>query len=291
VLAHEMGHYLDLFHTFNGARKAADREHITRSSTNPCYNCLTVGDLLCDTEADPDTLSSGSWNAACNFTMTTRDSLCGNGLFTPWEENIMSYSVTCSHFFTAGQFTRMKAAIAGSRSYLTCGALADCFANLNFSGIPAGGNRYFQVENAISSTANLQFGNFIVYDAGNVVTLLPGFVSSATGTRVFKAFIDGCYGDRIFDRNTQSADSLANFTLVKTDIGIQSSLYSSLPANALYYLTVSDEGGRLIYKKTFRNFSKASPVDFFHNARGGPAQIVRVYSQQHQLLLQQPVPQ
>lgn len=273
VLAHEMGHYLDLFHTFNGARRAADREHITRNASDPCYNCLTIGDLLCDTQADPDTSRSGSWNAACAFTMTTRDTSCGNGLFTPWSENIMSYSGTCSHFFTNGQFTRMKAAVAGSRSYLSCGDLSECYASLNLTSTPITNAFYYQAENSIVSTASAQNTNYLVYDAGSSITLSPGFVSTAAVNKRFDAFIDGCYGDRVFERQG-TGDTITRVEIVATKYTVQSELYCNLPADQPYSLVVSNASGAVVYKMTFRNFSKAKATRFFHQARDSGIQKV-----------------
>lgn len=291
VLAHEMGHYLNLFHTFNGARKAAEREHITRSTTNSCYNCTTVGDMLCDTQADPDTLNSGSWTRpGCVFTMTTRDSLCGLGSFTPWSENIMSYSTTCSHFFTAGQFTRMSASLASSdRNYLDCGRLTDCIANFTLSG-----NNffydYYQAFNNINSTQNASAKPLLVYDAGNAVILTPGFIATSVGNNVFKAFIDGCYGDRIYDRTGQNTESIPlRVDIAKSSYTIMSSIYSNLSASELFHLEVRGPDGELIYKKSFRNFSKNKGIDFYHKGRNTIMQQLKIFNSSNTLIYSKPL--
>lgn len=49
VLAHEIGHCLGLWHTHTTTNGV---ENIVR--TGPTANCLSTGDLLCDTPADPD---------------------------------------------------------------------------------------------------------------------------------------------------------------------------------------------------------------------------------------------
>ena len=278
VLAHEMGHYLNLFHTFNGERLAANREHITRNSADGCYNCLTVGDLLCDTEADPDTSSSGSWNNACNFTMTTRDTGCLDQKFTPWNENIMSYS-DCTHFFTQGQITRMTAALLNSsRNYLKCDALEDCQPQLTLLGNGTYTNKYFQTSNYIYSTQNNISYNYLAYDAKNLITLSPGFQATAYLGNVFSAYIEGCYGDRIYERG-QSIDTTLRIYIAATKYNIMSSIYCNLPPEELYYLKVLKNDGTLIYKSSFRNINKDKPIDFYHNPITEGIQKVILYYQ------------
>lgn len=83
---HEVGHCLNLYHTFQG----------TAPNTSGCAeaingsNCSTCGDVVCDTPADSNAGNSGG--------------------FTPDLTNIMSYYNTRDHF-TNGQGFRMKYAI------------------------------------------------------------------------------------------------------------------------------------------------------------------------------------
>ncbi|WP_428653632.1 GEVED domain-containing protein [Runella sp.] len=104
TLAHELGHYFNLLHTFQNSTNAnnTEREFVTRSAG---ANCTTKGDLLCDTPADPYGRDSVSIQG-CTYTGTARDPK-GN-LYTPSLSNIMSYySVSCGSDFTAGQYARM----------------------------------------------------------------------------------------------------------------------------------------------------------------------------------------
>ena len=58
TLAHEVGHCLGLYHTFQWSWSGSgqNRENVARSGA--CENCTTQGDLLCDTPADPHELAS-----------------------------------------------------------------------------------------------------------------------------------------------------------------------------------------------------------------------------------------
>lgn len=82
VCTHEVGHWLDLRHTFTNG-------------------CSALGDLVDDT---PPTIGSGIELAGCN----NNDYSCGvhtNG------ENFMDYNHRCKKMFTAGQIERMTAAL------------------------------------------------------------------------------------------------------------------------------------------------------------------------------------
>ena len=95
LVAHEMGHYLSLLHTFQG--------------TN-CINndCTKDGDLVCDTPPDRSTLGSACSNPenSCNtdtisgpFTKDVPDNI----------SNFMDYGSPCPTVFTQGQADRMRA--------------------------------------------------------------------------------------------------------------------------------------------------------------------------------------
>ena len=104
-LAHEMGHYLGLYHTFEGG----------------CVNtnCLTDGDRVCDTPPDRAT------GSACNFNScaTDADDVSVNNPFatdvddSTW--NLMDYSPSvCYSGFTPGQSVRMRLSVEGARASL-----------------------------------------------------------------------------------------------------------------------------------------------------------------------------
>ena len=101
TLAHELGHYFNLYHTFQGSTDANATELVTRSTGS---NCVSKGDRLCDTPADP----YGQPNVAvsgCNYTGTATDA--NGATYAPSLINIMSYFYGCGNTFTGGQLSRM----------------------------------------------------------------------------------------------------------------------------------------------------------------------------------------
>jgi len=91
VMTHEIGHALDLYHTFNGG-----------SCTET--TCATQGDLCCDTPPHPGT----------NTNCSTPE--CAG---TQQVENYMDYTgEVCQNMFTQDQTDRMRAACAGPRAGL-----------------------------------------------------------------------------------------------------------------------------------------------------------------------------
>jgi len=110
LVAHEVGHYFDLFHT---------HETVNGSECPDGSNCSTTGDLLCDTPADPG-LNAANVDDACAYTGST--TIVCNGAsraFVPNPANIMSYSPrVCRDLFTTGQINRMRATLVNLRTEL-----------------------------------------------------------------------------------------------------------------------------------------------------------------------------
>lgn len=99
TIAHELGHYFSLLHTFNG--------YGTELANGS--NCKTAGDLICDTPGDPfyegDPVSEYV-DKNCVFFSTKKDA---NGqYYDPDVSNIMSYYTSCvCKRFTREQYTQM----------------------------------------------------------------------------------------------------------------------------------------------------------------------------------------
>ncbi|MDR3287337.1 MAG: zinc-dependent metalloprotease [Prevotellaceae bacterium] len=101
-MTHEFGHCLGLYHTHSGSG-CFDDANCSESINGS--NCLTCGDLVCDTPADP--CLAGNVNSSCNY--------IGGGGYNPNTNNIMSYAPpACLTNLTNGQIARMHTMIENS---------------------------------------------------------------------------------------------------------------------------------------------------------------------------------
>jgi gliding motility-associated-like protein len=126
---HEFGHYLGLYHTFQGGCKNND--------------CLKDGDLVCDTPPD-NSVSPISCSSSINTCHTDEDdqreqnpfrskNLGGLGDQPDMFQNYMDYGFqTCQTAFTQGQKDRMQAAINQLRGSLleSKGCLSPCLSQV-----------------------------------------------------------------------------------------------------------------------------------------------------------------
>lgn len=108
---HEIGHYFGLLHTFQDSNHADinKRELATRGAGS---NCVTTGDQLCDTSADPFERLPLIYAFNCDEkTPSTLQDAHGN-TFSPPIDNIMSYQQRCGNVFTEQQYQKMQASFA-----------------------------------------------------------------------------------------------------------------------------------------------------------------------------------
>jgi Pregnancy-associated plasma protein-A/Secretion system C-terminal sorting domain len=105
VFTHELGHYLGLYHTFEGGFA-----YLGICDFPPCDSTC---DRVCDTPLDWDFPFSAE---ICNDGLRT----CDNGsIFFVQNENFMAYSNdTCTNMFSKDQRTRMRAALDSLRAVL-----------------------------------------------------------------------------------------------------------------------------------------------------------------------------
>ena len=104
TLIHEIGHYLGLYHTFNGSF----------SCQNFGLDCATTGDLVCDTPPFKQSNPLPDCTPGCNVIILDSD---------PWrnyvQDNHMDYlSSNCRRSFTNGQISRMHSYITSERNDL-----------------------------------------------------------------------------------------------------------------------------------------------------------------------------
>lgn len=111
AINHEMGHYFNLLHTFEG-----NGAELVNGS-----NCDTTGDLVCDTPGDPYVAGDPlpiyiDMNNNCRFISGKQDA--NQEYYNPDVGNIMSYYNCGPSGFTWGQFDRMvKAYLASDQKY------------------------------------------------------------------------------------------------------------------------------------------------------------------------------
>ncbi len=109
TIAHELGHYFHLYHT---------HETAFGSECPDGTNCLTAGDLLCSTPADP-TLSGRVFSNCVYSSNVTPPVLCGSEPYNPQTDNLMSYSnKACMDFFTQEQVDKMRWSLLNERANL-----------------------------------------------------------------------------------------------------------------------------------------------------------------------------
>ena len=191
VLAHEVGHYFNLKHTFDGG----------------CINnnCLIDGDSVCDTPPDNSTSVVSCTNSStANTCSTDVNSSDPNNPFTSDQvdmtTNFMDYNyVSCLIQFTDGQKVRMHDAIVNDRASLLT-STGCCTSNETLTGT-INNNLDYEVSNFIASTQIIQSNAQVEYDAGNYILMSSGF--HAVEGSAFHAVIDGCGGAyRVAGSNT-----------------------------------------------------------------------------------------
>lgn len=157
---HEVGHCLNLLHTFETYYCA---EAINGS------NCSSCGDLVCDTPADANTGNSGG--------------------YSPDLTNIMSYYSIRDHF-TDGQSNRMKSAILNNSLLQQVVGTTCSVPEINGSEIICNslGTTYTILNGGNSVTWNISSNLTILSQSSNSITLKP-ITTSANGAGFVEAVL------------------------------------------------------------------------------------------------------
>ncbi len=179
TLSHEVGHCLGLLHTFE---TAYGEEYISGTS------CISRGDRVCDTQADPYTESACFTANNCNYTGTCQDP-SGATNYSPPYQNIMSYwgveGCTLTHF-TTGQYARATSFLETDAGLLNTVSPATVTAG---PGTVSSGFYFRTARNSITINPTLNItGTTISSLQSQSVTVPPGFQALPTsGSTTIKA--------------------------------------------------------------------------------------------------------
>lgn len=170
TLPHEIGHALNLHHPFRGSANN------TQCPTNA--DCVTQGDLICDTDPIYNNYNSGT--GAYNFTCRSGNNTCTSTPYTiNTESNFMSYT-NCYTLFTNDQKARAQAALTlSSRASLVDAgnlALTPCGTIINFSQASAS-----QTENSTGTLNGCRTYTDYIYQMG----IGSGPTANATATLTY----------------------------------------------------------------------------------------------------------
>lgn len=269
--SHEMGHYLNLYHTFQGPSNLIDIHDYELPGGLNCGE--NIGDELCDTPADPQGRDNpiGSSFSLRNCSdvspscqLITSGVNCAlvnpgiSGFYQPDPTNIMSYGHTdCRTYFSPQQIERMKKAIIAFRPDLletTSNAFClDCQTDLNLYLGLHWRNRVLEYEasNSITSTRVLQsvynpgdFGANVTYDAANFICLNPGFLAEYTST--FLGIIDGCGGNFRVPKNKMAINSGFAFKVHPNPFKEQCTIVYKLQEDKSITISVLDIMGKKV---------------------------------------------
>ncbi|WP_338868400.1 fibronectin type III domain-containing protein [Spirosoma sp. SC4-14] len=209
LIPHELGHTFNLIHTFgqNGGSgvlgSGTTTELVTRGAG---ANCLTDGDLVCDTPADPYNMTGAylTYVNGCPQYDPSSSARDANGdVYTPSITNIMSYYFPCTHDFTPGQFDRIQAGLALRQSHTTYTLNAPATAMTAPSNLTASYNGLSVTLNWQDNSSN-EMGYFIerslVSNAG--FTPIGGVAPNVTTFTDTKASANVTYYYRIRPSNT-----------------------------------------------------------------------------------------
>ncbi len=223
TLPHEMGHALNLYHTFEGSE-----------SNTSCANndsCNLEGDKICDTDPVTENKFLGIYNFVCRTGIND----CTGTPYTPnTESNYMAYT-NCRSLFTNNQKTRMQAS-------MTLPSRQSLIRNNNPAILPIGD---LTIINPSASPNTVQQGNtttvFFAEDNNGTLQANPNYVNFHLSTD--NILTPGLNGDIYLDQY------YVNQTLPPYSQTILLNKQLTIPASVLpgtYYLFFAADGTGLI---------------------------------------------
>ncbi len=173
TIPHEMGHFFNLFHTFNGTSNGPDHynaENVARTGSQA--NCSTHGDFLCDTNADP----RGSINGDCTYLGSDTD-IYGQP-YSPPIGNMMSYyNKNCGAEFTPQQYQRMALSLQDRLSHTSYTLTNPIYSDVAYpTNVSAQPGQNYSIDITWNDVSNNETG-FIVErseDNGQTFSPIPG---------------------------------------------------------------------------------------------------------------------
>ena len=230
TVAHEMGHYFGLLHTFETAL-GAELVDGSNCGTIPGFPLVGAGDLLCDTPADPNL-----WGAGCTYGGGGTTDTNGD-VYNPDSTQIMSYNqpFSCVTNFSADAEARMRFYMGNdfpdTRSYLfsptaNCQDITvslDAAGNASISGNDV--NNGSTDPNGAALTFSVSPSSFNCADIGaNTVTLTVtnsnGFSSTCAATVTVTDNIDPvitCPADITVSNTTGFCSAVVSYTVTSSD--------------------------------------------------------------------------
>lgn len=150
---HEIGHYFGLLHTFQDSNNPdiSKRELVTRDAGS---NCVSTGDQLCDTPADPFERLPLIYAYNCTQKAPSDLQDANGDTFSPPIDNIMSYQQRCGNIFTEQQYQKMQASFAIRFSPLAEYQIVA--RNSNFVTVDAIDKKVYCVGDSLKITFNLE---------------------------------------------------------------------------------------------------------------------------------------
>jgi len=265
---HELGHWLNLYHTHQGYNNLATAELVDGSNCGP-----GIGDELCDTPADPRLSGCVSSFPGCQYTCTTRTDANGD-FYTPDTSNLMSYSQKrCRTFFSEQQIARMQQSYLFDRNDLAleCDGALGCLISAisvnnatacNDNGTPNNASDdFFTADVTVTYIGEPDTGTLDVSVASGASTSTTQFGASS---HTFTGITMPANGQAVSITASFSADAACTFTNSSAHAGMSCVQVSPCQITYIYLWGISNCND---------NGTPGNPTDDFFNA------VVRVYNQ------------